>query len=96
MQIDVMAVDYQNRLVFAGECKYHVKPVDATVYFDLKDKIAKAGEIQNAFRGYDMIYGIFSKSGFSKRLADIAAEGDRLLLIHKDRLYVCMYEWQGL
>lgn len=87
-QIDVMALDHQNRLVFAGECKYHVKPVDATVYFDLKDKIAKAGEIQNAFRGYDVIYGIFSKSGFSKRLADIAAEGDRLLLIHKDRLYV--------
>lgn len=86
-QIDVMAVDHQNRLVFAGECKYHVKPVDATVYFDLKDKIAKAGKIQNAFRGYDVIYGIFSKSGFSKRLADIAAEGDRLLLIHKDRLY---------
>lgn len=85
-QIDVMAADHQNRLVFAGECKYHIKPVDAPVYFDLKHKIAKAGEIQKAFPGYDVIYGIFSKSGFSQRLTDIAAENSRLLLIYEDRL----------
>lgn len=28
-EIDVMSVDHQNKQVFAGECKYHTKPVDA-------------------------------------------------------------------
>ena len=27
-----MAVDTQHKQVFAGECKYHEKPVDADVY----------------------------------------------------------------
>lgn len=31
-EIDVMAVDHQNHQVFAGECKFHVKPVDAPVF----------------------------------------------------------------
>lgn len=35
-EIDVMAVDHQNKRVFAGECKYHAKPVDVSVYFALK------------------------------------------------------------
>lgn len=28
-EINVMSVDHQNKQVFAGECKYHTKPVDA-------------------------------------------------------------------
>ena len=32
-EIDVMAIDNQNKRIFAGECKYHVKPVDAPVLF---------------------------------------------------------------
>ena len=35
-----MSVDHQNKQVFAGECKYHTKPVDAPVYFTLKEKVA--------------------------------------------------------
>ena len=37
-EIDVMAVDHQNKRVFAGECKYHAKPVDVSVYFALKKR----------------------------------------------------------
>ena len=37
-EIDVMSVDHQNRRIFVGECKYHAKPVDAPVYFALKEK----------------------------------------------------------
>lgn len=39
MEIDVMAVDHQKKQVFAGECKYHNKPVDATVYYELEEKV---------------------------------------------------------
>ena len=82
-QIDVMAVDHQNQKVFAGECKYHVKPVDAPVYFDLKDKVAVSTEIQKAFPNYEIVYGLFSKSGFSPRMIDIAKENNDLLLINE-------------
>ena len=48
-EIDVMSVDHQNKQVFAGECKYHTKPVDAPVYFTLKEKVNNAKEIRKAF-----------------------------------------------
>ncbi len=85
-EIDVMAVDHQNKKVFAGECKYHVKPVDATVYFNLKEKVSNAAEIRKAFSGYDVIYGIFSKSGFTNRMLDAARDNSNLLLIQEDHI----------
>lgn len=62
-QIDVMAVDNKNKAVFCGECKYHVQPVDADVYFDLRKKVENSSELQKVFGGYSLIYGVFSKSG---------------------------------
>ena len=85
-EIDVMAVDHQNRKIFAGECKYHTKPVDAPVYFSLKEEIDHAGEIRKAFPGYEVIYGVFSKSGFTQRMMDTARENKALLLINEDNL----------
>lgn len=85
-EIDVCAVDGQNKLVFVGECKYHAKPVDAPVYFTLKEKVANASGIKKAYPGYDIIYGVFSKSGFTKRLLDVAKENAGLILINEDSL----------
>ncbi|WP_288536823.1 ATP-binding protein [uncultured Holdemanella sp.] len=85
-EIDVMSVDYQNKQVFAGECKYHTKPVDASVYFALKEKVDNAAEIRKSFPKYNIIYGLFSKSGFTKRMLDIAKENPNILLIHEDHL----------
>ena len=83
-EIDVMAVDHQSKRLFAGECKYHAKPVDAPVYFSLKEKVENASEIQRAFPGYDIVYGVFSKSGFTQRLHDMAKGNQGLLLINED------------
>lgn len=85
-EINVMSVDHQNKQVFAGECKYHTKPVDAPVYFTLKEKVDNAAEIRKSFPKYNVIYGLFSKSGFTKRMLDIAKENPNILLIHEDRL----------
>lgn len=85
-EIDVMAVDHQNKQLFAGECKYHTKPIDATVYFALKEKVANAAEIRKTFTEYHILYGVFSKSGFTKRMLDIAKENTGLLLFHEDSL----------
>lgn len=85
-EINVMSVDHQNKQVFAGECKYHTKPVDAPVYFALKEKVDNAAEIRKSFPKYNIIYGLFSKSGFTKRMLDIAKENPNILLIHEDHL----------
>lgn len=86
-EIDVMAVDHQNKRIFAGECKYHAKPVDAPVYFSLKEKVSNAAGIKKAFPGYEVIYGIFSKSGFTGRLLDAARENTSLLLINEEKQF---------
>ena len=85
-EIDVMSVDHQNKQVFVGECKYHTKPVDEPVYFALKEKVDNAAEIRKSFPKYNIIYGLFSKSGFTKRMLDIAKENPNILLIHEDHL----------
>ena len=85
-EIDVMAVDNQNKRIFAGECKYHAKPVDAPVYYALREKVLDAGEIRKAYPGYDVIYGVFSKSGFTQRMLDVAKETQNLVLINKDQV----------
>ena len=85
-EIDVMSVDHQNKRVFAGECKYHAKPVDAPVYFALKEKVDRAKEVHKAFPGYEIIFGVFSKSGFTRRMLDIAKENAGIFLIHEDQL----------
>ena len=86
-EIDVMAVDHQNKRVFAGECKYHAKPVDAPVYFALKEKVDNAAEIRKAFLGYEVIYGIFSKSNFTQRMLELAKENTEIVLVNED--YLC-------
>lgn len=85
-QIDVMAVDTQNKLIFAGECKYHKSPIDADVYFDLKKKVENSSEVHKTFKNYKILYGIFSKSGFTKRLTDMNAENHELFLITEDNI----------
>ncbi len=83
-QIDVMAVDTKHKKVFAGECKYRKTAVDADVYFDLKKKVEGSSEINSSFKGYDIIYGIFSKSGFTNRILDLNSNNSNLILINED------------
>ena len=85
-EIDVMAVDHQKKQVFAGECKYHNKPVDATVYYELEEKVKKSAELRTAFPGYKVLYGLFSKSGFTQRMLDQAEGRDDILLIQEDHI----------
>ena len=85
-EIDVMAVDNQNKRIFAGECKYHRNPVDASVYYALEEKVLDAGEIRKSYPVYDVIYGVFSKSGFTQRMLDAARETSNLVLVNEDNV----------
>ena len=85
-EIDVAAVDNQHKRLFLGECKYHAKPVDVAVYSALQEK-GQSKELTAAFKGYEVMYGLFSKSGFTDRLVEMAAENPNLILIQEDAVY---------
>lgn len=81
-EIDVVSVDKDNNRIFAGECKYYERPVPADVLFDLQKKTASVSE----FRDCSIIYGIFSKSGFEKRLIDIAQTNKNIFLFNNGKI----------
>ena len=85
-EIDVAAVDHQHKRLFLGECKYHAKPVDVAVYSALQEK-GQSKEIAAAFKGFLIVYGLFSKSGFTDRLLEMAAENPNLILIQEDAVH---------
>ena len=85
-EIDVAAVDHQHKRLFLGECKYHAKPVDVAVYSALQEK-GQSKELAAAFKGYEIVYGLFSKSGFTDRLLEMAAENPNLILIQEDAVH---------
>ena len=66
--------------------KYHAKPVDAPVYYALRDKVLDAGVIRKSYPGYDVIYAVFSKSGFTQWMLDVAKETQNLMLINEDQV----------
>ena len=39
-----------------------------------------------AYPGYDVIFGLFSKSGFTQRMLDIAKENASIVLINEEHL----------
>ncbi len=82
-EIDVCAVDTTHKTLFFGECKYHKNPVDADVYFTLCEKVKNNSEIKKAYPGYTVIYGVFSKSGFTNRLLDLSENSESLFLINQ-------------
>ncbi len=85
-QIDVVAIDKKHKRLFAGECKYHMKPIDADAYFDLRKKVEGSKELMKAFPEYSILYGIFSKSGFKDRLLEVGKTNPDLVLINEDRI----------
>lgn len=85
-EIDIMAVDQQNKQLFVGECKYHVKPVEISVIFSLQEKVNKNAEIFKNFPDYSIIYGVFSKSGFTERMKKVAEEKENIILINEGDL----------
>lgn len=82
-EIDVCAASVNPEKFILGECKFYSKEVDADVYFDLKNKATETKEFKNK----DIKYVIFSKSGFTERLIDIADKNKDLYLVNKDELF---------
>ena len=81
-EIDVVAIDQHTKTIFAGECKFHHEPVDMRVYAALKEKCDRIPE----FNGYHIKYGLFSKSGFEKRVIELSNQNKDLMLINEEGL----------
>ncbi len=85
-EIDVVAVDAQNRSVLVGSCKWTVQPVDVSDYVALQRDVAFAEEELRPVK--DMTFILFSRSGFTDRLHQLAqTEGGKLLLVSVDEMY---------
>ena len=54
--------------------------------FALKEKVDRAKEVHKAFSGYEVIFGVFSKSGFTKRMLDIEKEHAGNFSVHEEHL----------
>lgn len=71
----------KNKL-FLGECKFfRSKPVDMRIYHHLKEKAKLLNEI-------NIIYGLFSVTGFSPEILELSKSCHHLILFNKfERLY---------
>ena len=74
-EIDVVAINWHDRSVLFGECKWTRKKINRATYESLRQRAAKLDRLKD-FRHY---YALFSKSGFTKDLTRLP-RGERPLL----------------
>lgn len=85
-EIDVIAVDAQNRTILAGSCKWTAEPMDVSDYIALQRDIAFAKAELHPVE--ELTLTLFSRSGFTPRLQQMAsALGGKLLLVDVERMY---------
>lgn len=76
-EIDIVAVNDEESVILFGECKYWSGCVDVDVFYQLQEK---AGRVPWHKGSRKELYCIFSMSGFSPRLLELAADRDDLIL----------------
>ncbi|MDR0198463.1 MAG: ATP-binding protein [Methanomassiliicoccaceae archaeon] len=79
-EIDVIASSADEKTLILCECKWRNREPGSKVYDDLKEKAA-------LFRGKDIHYYIFSRSGFETGLKKMAEKDVRLTLVGMDDLF---------
>ena len=81
-EIDVVALDEETKTAYFGECKWSGKKVGDDIFRELVRK-AHSVDWHNGVRKER--YMLFSKSGFTQRLTELAKK-EGVLLIHGDRV----------
>lgn len=76
-EIDIVAVNDEESVILFGECKYWSDRVDVDVFYRLQEK---AGQVPWHKGSRKELYCIFSMSGFSPRLLELARDRDDLIL----------------
>ena len=75
-EIDIVGLGEDNKIIF-GECKYSKKSIDLNVLKELKDKSKKVIWNNDKREEY---YILFSKSGFSEDLIELAKKENNIVL----------------
>ena len=75
-EIDIVALGEDNKIVF-GECKYSKKQVGLNILNELKEKSKKVIWNNDKREEY---YILFSKSGFSQDLIELAKKKNNIIL----------------
>ncbi len=65
-EIDLVALDRKNRKAYVAECKFTSRPIGMTVLNSLRNKASKVKKLN----GYDIIYCLFSVSGYNEGMTD--------------------------
>jgi hypothetical protein len=81
-EIDIVALDQDSKSILFCECKWQKQKTDADVYFSLKEKAAHV----KWFLERNKHFALISRSGFTKRMQEIAREENVLLLTLDDYL----------
>jgi len=81
-EVDLVALDEETKTIYFGECKWSTKRVGEDAYKDLLRK-SQLLDWHKAKRKEKFL--LFSKSGFTQKMLDIAKK-EGVLLIHKDKV----------
>ncbi|MEW6103250.1 MAG: ATP-binding protein [bacterium] len=83
-EIDIVAVNQEQNKILFGEVKWSNRPVGTNIYKDLKQKAQKVISKRRPKKKY---FCLFSKTGFTQAMLDIAKE-EGVFLFEKDSLIV--------
>jgi hypothetical protein len=81
-EIDIVAISQKTSEILFGECKWSVKPVGINIYRDLKKK---ADSVQWEKGKRKERYILFSKSGFTKDMLNMAKQ-EGIFLVEKNKM----------
>ena len=81
VEIDLLAVNWKDQAAIAGECKWRSEKMVPADLESLKQRVARLDRIQ----GFAIQYALFSKSGFTKALCEMAQQ-EGILLFEKAEL----------
>ncbi len=81
LSIDLVAVDEKNKVIFAANCIYSKEEVKSSTMADLLNSCGQS----KGMKGYTIINGVFSRSGFEDELQNEASENG-LILINKMKI----------
>lgn len=78
VQVDVVAIRWDERQILLGECKWGTKPVGRKVLADLVAKTPKV--VPDKGEGWTVHYALFARAGFTDALRALAAEQGAMLV----------------
>ena len=81
-EIDIVALNDEENAALFGEVKWSGRPVGTDIYENLKEK---ASRVQWGAPGRKEYYCLFSKSGFTPALLNLAGK-EKISLFHQDKL----------